>query len=708
MKKLLCLLLVATSLLAKDNTVSKPEADGGWVLLFDGESLFGWTQDGGAKWRVSDGLLSQAADGGYLRTNSAFSDFDLKFDYRISASDADCSVSLRAAPDSDPKDASYQLQISDNNSDWPAGSIIGHFKADAVHPALNQWHNLEANLSGDHFVVTLDNRGLVDGKDPRGKAGLIELGCSKAGKVQFRNIKLRPLGAKALFNGSDLAGWKAVGPPPPKKGMLKKLTGSGKAKEAEWSAVNGIVHAEKGKGQLETTATYDDFVLQIAIRVNSEKKEHPKSAVFFRGDPGQLFSGYEVQVMNEYKNGDRSQPVSYGTGGITNLQAARKELADDDQFFTETIAARGRHIEVWVDGYPVSDFQDTRAEGNSPQKEARTAAGTISLQAPDEKANLDFRNISLSQLPKTLGKGPAPAPVAAAPPTPPPGASSAANAPPVVQFPAPKEDPNKPKVQQLMGQALQTNDPQEQVKLYTEILLLDPENQVAFTGRQQAQQKIDEANVKKQQEEQQAQQQSLTASEKQAQGNEAKQKAEAAFLAGDFPTAQSQIATAQKLLPDDPEVQSLHGRIDSAIQSRNRLRYFSAGAGILVLLALITAFLVTRGKKDAYLEIIQGLDKGKRYNLDQEVIHIGAVAEDGGNKNEVVVRDVERMISRFHCEIHKRNGKFFLIDCGSANGTRLDGERAKPGKPMRVKSGARLDLAGTCTLRLGWEKKKNA
>ena len=120
------------------------------------------------------------------------------------------------------------------------------------------------------------------------------------------------------------------------------------------------------------------------------------------------------------------------------------------------------------------------------------------------------------------------------------------------------------------------------------------------------------------------------------------------------------------------------------------------------------AWWMTRGRKDAYLEIIDGLDKGKTYNLDQEVIHIGAVAEDGGHKNEIVVRDMERMISRFHCEVHRRNGKFFLLDCGSANGTFVDRKRAAAGKPVRLKSGARIDLASTCALRLGWKKERAA
>jgi predicted component of type VI protein secretion system len=92
--------------------------------------------------------------------------------------------------------------------------------------------------------------------------------------------------------------------------------------------------------------------------------------------------------------------------------------------------------------------------------------------------------------------------------------------------------------------------------------------------------------------------------------------------------------------------------------------------------------------------------------LDQEVVHIGAVAQDGGSKNDIVLQDVERMISRFHCEIHVKDGKLFLIDCNSSNGTKLDGRRVAPGTPVRLKGGSRVDLGGTCALRVGYEKRR--
>lgn len=707
MKRLLSLLLVAVTLAAGQSTNLKALADGGWILLFDGGSLFGWTTGPGAIWKGGDGTLVPASNGATLRSNSAFADFILRLDYRTAGSDANCTLSMRAAIDGDPTDTGYPLQIGEGKAGWPAGSITGKFKADDVHPAVGQWHTLEATLAGDHISVQLDGRKVTDGKDSRAKAGVFVLTCGNAGRAQFRNILLRPLLAKNLFNGSDLSGWKEVGPPPPKKaGLFKKMIGGGgKVKEAQWSVTGGAIHGQGGTGQLETTTMYDDFVLQLAVRVNNPKgkEDHPSGGVGFRGDAGQLFTGYDVPLLNDYRNGNRSQALPESTGGLKGLQPPRRVVADDNHYFMETIAAYGRHIEIWVNGFPVSDYQDTRAEGTSPQRDARTTAGTISLQVPDEKADLDFRSIQVSQLPKMLGKGPAEATAVQPPPVAVPAAPAAGQP----GMPAmPQTNPNQAKVQALMAQALATSDPQRQQEIYTQILLLDPSNAVAFAGRQQAQQKIDEQNSKVAQEQAQQQQQTQTEAQKQSEGETAKQKAETAFLSGDLDTAHTQIGVAEKDMSGDPTIEDLKGRIESAIQARTRMRFLWGGIGIAALLGLIAAWWKTRGKKTAFLEVIEGLDKGKKYNLDQEVAHIGAVAQDGGNKNEIVVRDLERMISRFHCEVHKRNGKFFLIDCGSANGTRVDGKRAEAGKPVPLKNGSRADLAGTCTLRVGFEKKK--
>jgi len=53
-----------------------------------------------------------------------------------------------------------------------------------------------------------------------------------------------------------------------------------------------------------------------------------------------------------------------------------------------------------VNGIQVSDYTDSRPEGANARKEARLTTGTLSLQAHDPTTNLDFKNLSIVELPK--------------------------------------------------------------------------------------------------------------------------------------------------------------------------------------------------------------------------------------------------------------------------------------------------------------------
>ncbi len=116
--------------------------------------------------------------------------------------------------------------------------------------------------------------------------------------------------------------------------------------------------------------------------------------------PGQFWSGYESQIRNQWRGDDRSRPVDYGTGGIYNLQPARRVVSSDNQWFTKTIIARGNHIAVWVNGYQVSDFTDTRPVNKSGRRGTKLDKGPISFQGHDPTTDLSFRNIRIAELPQ--------------------------------------------------------------------------------------------------------------------------------------------------------------------------------------------------------------------------------------------------------------------------------------------------------------------
>jgi hypothetical protein len=244
-------------------------------------------------------------------------------------------------------------------------------------------------VEGDRFLILLDGKKVLDARDKSHALGHIGLQYNKDKKVEFRNIKLKPLGLGPIFNGKDLSGWKKVERP------------DGAKAPPEWGVKENAIHVEKGPGQLETQSTYQDFVLQLDVRTNpKDDKHHPNSGVFFRGEPGKFWTGYESQIRNEYKENDRSQAVDFGTGGIYHFQPARRVIPNDGSFFAKTIVAHGRHIATWVNGIQVSDYDDTRSEGTDVLKEARLTAGPIGLQAHDPTTNLDFRNLRIAVLPK--------------------------------------------------------------------------------------------------------------------------------------------------------------------------------------------------------------------------------------------------------------------------------------------------------------------
>jgi len=266
---------------------------------------------------------------------------------------------------------------------------------------------------------------------------------------------------------------------------------------------------------------------------------------------------------------------------------------------------------------------------------------------------------------------------------------------------------------ELMAKALASNDPEEQVRLYTRILLINANNTVAFQGRKDALERIEKGEAETAQRQAEAAQREAETTQKVEESlnterarRDSLKKAEEAFLAGNVEAAARLLGPGKKAAPNDPDIQNLDGLIQGELDSRERTRWLLIGGGGVLLAALVVVLLLRIRNRDPHLEVIAGDGKGKRYPMDKDLLAIGAVAQDGAGKNDVVVRDHERMVSRFHCEVHRRGRKLWLIDCESANGTWVDRRQAPPNKPVRLKSGSRIDLAGSTTLRVGFERRK--
>jgi hypothetical protein len=325
---------------AKPNTLVPKEIADGWILLFDGETTFGWKIEGEAKVE-NEVLVVGGAKATKAETTTAF-DWQGNLDHP------------------------FEMETSWEGEKPPRFLLPG-----------NEWASLNDASKGKFFPQKVTYKGATRRPVPP-KPLAVEVPAGS--KLLLRNVKYRPLSLNPIFNGKDLSGWKEIA------GRPSKYT----------VTANGELNVKNGPGDLQTEGQWADFILQLDVIANGK---HLNSGVFFRCLPGQFWSGYEAQIRNQWQGDDRTKPVDFGTGAIYNRQPARKVVSDDGQWFTMTIIAQGNHMAVWVNGYQVTDFTDTRPPRNNARRGAKLDQGPISLQGHDPTTNLSFRNMRVAELP---------------------------------------------------------------------------------------------------------------------------------------------------------------------------------------------------------------------------------------------------------------------------------------------------------------------
>lgn len=354
----------------------------GWIDLYDGISLFGWTKQSDANWGTESGMLTvSAGEPGLLTTNLEYGDYHLRVDYRAQEG-ANSGVFLHTSDNPGRDEITtrcYEVNIAPDSNPFPTGSIVGRVKADqSIKEGL--WHSLEAKVQGGQVTVFVDGKMTADYTDPRplrrGKIGL----QFNSGSIEFRDVKLRPLGLGPFGEGGGQSGW--------------KLDPQGKA--ALEVSLDGDFRLRGGKGYLESEKQFKDFVLQVEARTN---RENQNSGIFFRTMPGSEMNGYECQINNAEAEG---KPRDYGTGGIFNRQEARMMPASEGKWFALTIVCQGPRMGCWVNGTQVSDWLDDRNDNPNPRKGRRLDAGTIQLQGHDKDTDTSFRLLRIAEIPERV------------------------------------------------------------------------------------------------------------------------------------------------------------------------------------------------------------------------------------------------------------------------------------------------------------------
>ncbi len=370
------------------NWLTREELDAGWVRLFDGHTLFGWTANNDLKWIVKDGVISSDSESGspgLLCTTTRFADYELRCDYKL-AKGGNSGIFLRTPlKPTDPGVDCYELNMCDTHPAFGTASLVKRAKPESPILGDGDWHSFHVRVEGPKVTVQFDGKPALEYTDATQKpltTGFIGLQMN-GGKIEFRNVYLKPLGTASLFDGQTLAGWREV-------------PGS----KSKFSVQEGTIHVTNGPGFLETEQTAGNFVLQFEAITNGDKLN---SGVFFRAMTGTEKTpshGYEFQIQNGFKNGDRTQPDDHGSGAIFRRAPARRVIASDRKWFSAMLVADGPHFTSWIDGVQVVDWTDERADNENPRQGRRLEAGHFSLQGHDPTTDLAFRNLKLAKTPE--------------------------------------------------------------------------------------------------------------------------------------------------------------------------------------------------------------------------------------------------------------------------------------------------------------------
>lgn len=85
------------------------------------------------------------------------------------------------------------------------------------------------------------------------------------------------------------------------------------------------------------------------------------------------------------------------------------------------------------------------------------------------------------------------------------------------------------------------------------------------------------------------------------------------------------------------------------------------------------------------LYILNGPDKGKSFDLTEDLIYVGRSTD-----NQVQIQD--KTVSRRHLRIKREGGKYFITDLRSHNGTLFEGNLIAPGIELELKEGVPIVL----------------
>ena len=386
------------------------EPEEGWVSLFDGETLDGWTQrNGTATYRVEDGAIvgrtTPGSPNSFLCSDRDYSDFELRFDVMVDDrlnSGVQIRSETRGSRTGRVNGPQVEIEASGRN-----GAEAGYLYAEAAggwmtprdrlvpHETFRdgEWNAYRVLAVGPNIKVWVNGALVSDlthekmyRSHPRGFLGLQVHGVGDAGpfEVRWRNLRLREVrdaaaGWVRLFNGVDLEGWTTTGNwAAEPDGVLSIRPREG---ERGWQRYGDYIWSER---------PYGDFILDVEYAF----PPGGNSGLFFRvadrADP--VRTGIEAQILDSI--GHEGEMTHHDHGGIISTQGASENRSlPPGEWNRMIVTARGERLQVDLNGAQIIDLRlDQSAIAD------RAMSGFIGLQDHGRPNEIRFRNLWLKEL----------------------------------------------------------------------------------------------------------------------------------------------------------------------------------------------------------------------------------------------------------------------------------------------------------------------
>lgn len=380
-----------------------------WTSLFNGKDLTGWHQvTGVGEYTVRNHAITgttHKVGGGnsFLATDGKYSDFILEFQFRMEDGAGNSGVQFRSHRKDNGIVTGWQYEIDNGKERRFTGGLYNEaglgwaYKLTFNDPArsafrMGKWNKGRIEAVGNSirtFVNGVECSNLLTDVDPE---GFIALQVHQVGdetsfgkSVQWRRIRIctenvekyitpedkdvhqvnwlpntltpgqKAEGWKLLFDGRSLDGWRSVSSPD--------------APTGRWTVKDGMLQVNcpgednnKRGTDLITVDKYENFWLSVEFRigekVNSGIKYFINPGLYGRGNDS---VGCEFQVLDDVRHPD----AKLGKNGNRTIASLYDLIPSDKsdawfnlgQWNTAWIIVRGAHVEHWLNGSKVLEYE---------------------------------------------------------------------------------------------------------------------------------------------------------------------------------------------------------------------------------------------------------------------------------------------------------------------------------------------------------------